>query len=110
MLGGSAMPKKIGSSKTRTPTERSGTNPPAPKSSKIFGIYTHCQMGEDEIRGVTESYKVLLLLQIGEAGFNPDGVFSVLIPQKDLLARDFSHCEFAWGKPDLIGPRFLTRL
>lgn len=67
------------------------------EKSKIFGIYTHCQMGREEIEAIADSGKVLLL-QIGEGGFNDEGVFSVLIPEKDLIYRNFERCEFAWGQ------------
>jgi len=64
--------------------------------SKIFGIYTHCQRLEDEIRDITNSSKVLLL-QVGE-NFTGEGVWSVLIEEDDLENLDFSRCEFAWGQ------------
>ena len=67
------------------------------EKSKIFGIYTHCQLGKDEIEEVTFSDKVLLL-QVGEDGFNGEGVFSVLIPKSDLENRNFESCEFTWGQ------------
>ena len=65
--------------------------------SKIFGIYTHCQYGQEKIEEITFSDK-LLLLQVGENEFNNEGVFSVLISTKDLLDRNFDNCEFAWGQ------------
>jgi uncharacterized protein YwqG len=65
--------------------------------SKIFGIYTHCQYGQEEIEKITFSDRVLLL-QVGENGFNDEGVFSVLISRSDLKNRNFSKCEFAWGQ------------
>lgn len=65
--------------------------------SKIFGIFTHCQASEEEIAAITFSDK-LLLLQVGENGFNDEGVFSVLIAKTDLKNRNFDHCEFAWGQ------------
>jgi len=65
--------------------------------SKIFGIYTHCQLQQTEIEAITFSDQVLLL-QVGENDFNDEGVFSVLIPRDDLLKRDFSRCKFAWGQ------------
>lgn len=65
--------------------------------SKIFGIYTHCQMGQEEIEAITYSDKVLLL-QIGTNGFNDEGVFSVLIPRQDLEQLNFDNCEFEWGQ------------
>jgi uncharacterized protein YwqG len=67
------------------------------EKSKIFGIYTHCQYSEEEIAAITFSDKVLLL-QIGEYGFNDEGVFSVLILKADLEKRNFDNCEFAWGQ------------
>lgn len=65
--------------------------------SKIFGIYTHCQLGQEEIEAITFSDKILLL-QVGENNFNDEGVFSVLIPKKDLKNKIFDNCEFAWGQ------------
>lgn len=65
--------------------------------SKIFGIYTHCPYGQAEIEKITYSDKVLLL-QVGENGFNDEGVFSVLIPKRDLENKNFENCEFAWGQ------------
>lgn len=65
--------------------------------SKIFGIYTHCQYGQEEIEQITFSDKILLL-QIGENGFNDEGVFSVTIPREDLKNLNFENCEFAWGQ------------
>lgn len=67
------------------------------EKSKIFGIYTHCQLGQREIEEITFSNK-LLLLQVGENGFNDEGVFSVLIDKDDLKNRNFNNCEFAWGQ------------
>jgi uncharacterized protein YwqG len=66
------------------------------EKSKIFGIYTHCQYGMDQIMDITHSDKVLLL-QVGE-DFNDEGVFSVLVPREDLLRARFDNCEFAWGQ------------
>ena len=65
--------------------------------SKIFGIYTHCQYGQEAIERITFSDKILLL-QVGENGFNDEGVFSVLINREDLINRNFDNCEFAWGQ------------
>lgn len=65
--------------------------------SKIFGIYTDCQLGQKRIEEITHSDKVLLL-QIGENGFNDEGVFSVLIPRADLVAKNFDNCEFSWAQ------------
>jgi len=61
--------------------------------SKIFGIYTNCQLQEEEIEEITFSDK-LVLLQVGENGFNDEGVFSVLIPKEDLKNLNFENCEF----------------
>lgn len=65
--------------------------------SKLFGIFTHCQLGQTEIERITNSDKIILL-QVGENGFNDEGVFSVLIPIKDLEKLNFSNCEFHWGQ------------
>lgn len=67
------------------------------ETSKMFGIYTHCQLWEDDILEILYSHNVLLL-QIGENGFNDDGVFSVLINKDDLMARKFDNCTFSWGQ------------
>lgn len=66
------------------------------QKSKLFGIYTHCQLSEDEIKEITFSDDVLLV-QVGE-DFNDEGVFSVLINREALRRRDFSGCRFAWGQ------------
>lgn len=66
------------------------------RKSKLFGIYTHCQLSEEEIKEITFSDDVLLL-QVGE-DFNDEGVFSVLIDREALRRRDFSGCRFAWGQ------------
>ncbi len=65
--------------------------------SKIFGIYTHCQYGQEKIEEITFSDKILLL-QVGENGFNDEGVFSVTIPKEDLKRLNFDNCEFVWGQ------------
>jgi len=67
------------------------------EKSKIFGIYTNCQMQEEEIEEVVFSNKVVLL-QVGEGGFNDEGVFSVLINKDDLKKRNFDNCEFIWAQ------------
>lgn len=67
------------------------------EKSKIFGIYTHCQYSQEEIEEITFSDKVLLL-QVGENGFNDEGVFSVSISKEDLKNLNFDNCEFAWGQ------------
>jgi hypothetical protein len=67
------------------------------KRSKIFGIYTHCQYEQDEIERITFSDKILLL-QVGENGFNDEGVLSVLIDRQDLINKNFDDCEFTWGQ------------
>ena len=63
----------------------------------MFGIYTHCQLDQEEIEQITLSNKVLLI-QVGENDFNDEGVFSVLIPKKDLESKIFTNCEFAWAQ------------
>ncbi len=67
------------------------------EKSKIFGIYTNCQYGPEEIEEIMQSGK-LLLLQIGENGFNDEGVFSVLIDKKNLENKIFDDFEFSWGQ------------
>lgn len=67
------------------------------ETSKIFGIFTHCQAQEEQILDVVNSNKIVLL-QIGENGFNDEGVFSVLIDKDDLKALNFTNCEFHWGQ------------
>ncbi|KFF03470.1 DUF1963 domain-containing protein [Flavobacterium reichenbachii] len=67
------------------------------ETSKIFGIFTHCQYQEKQILEVVNSDKVVLL-QIGENGFNDEGVFSVLIDKNDLKALNFDNCIFHWGQ------------
>lgn len=64
--------------------------------SKIYGIYTHCQKDESEIRKITGSSAVLLL-QLGE-DFTEEGVWSVLIKRSDLIRCRFGRCEFEWGQ------------
>ncbi|RZJ87926.1 MAG: DUF1963 domain-containing protein [Hymenobacter sp.] len=65
--------------------------------SKIFGIYTNCQLQEEEILAIAESDHILLL-QVGEGNFNDEGVFSVLIPEEALRNRDFNACSFTWAQ------------
>ncbi|MDR0661388.1 MAG: DUF1963 domain-containing protein [Prevotellaceae bacterium] len=65
------------------------------EKSKIFGIYTNCQYYQDEIEEIMSSNKVVLL-QVGEAGFNTEGVFSVLIDKNDLKNKAFDSCELIW--------------
>jgi len=67
------------------------------EKSKMFGIFTHCQYSQQEIEEITFSNKILLL-QIGENGFNDEGVFSVTIDKEDLKHLNFENCEFSWGQ------------
>ncbi len=67
------------------------------EKSKLFGIFTHCQYSQKEIEDITFS-DYLLLLQVGENGFNDEGVFSVLIPKEDLKNKVFDNCKFYWGQ------------
>ncbi|SHM00794.1 DUF1963 domain-containing protein [Hymenobacter psychrotolerans] len=66
------------------------------EKSKIFGIYTHCQLQQEEIEEIAFSSKTLLL-QIGE-DFTEEGVLSVLIEREDLRNLIFDNCEFSWGQ------------
>lgn len=65
--------------------------------SKIFGIFTHCQLGEETIKKKIRNNKIVLV-QFGENGFNDEGVFSVLIDEKDLKNLNFENCEYHWGQ------------
>jgi len=67
------------------------------KQSKMFGFFNHCQWSQEEVEEVIFSDKVLLL-QIGEEGFNDSGVFLVLIDKGALQNKDFSECEFYWSQ------------
>ncbi|CAN5457361.1 hypothetical protein BH11BAC5_BH11BAC5_52940 [soil metagenome] len=67
------------------------------EKSKIYGMFTHCQYGQEEIEKIIFSGKILLL-QVGENDFNDEGVFSVLIDKSDLQNKIFDNCEFAWGQ------------
>ncbi len=67
------------------------------EKSKLFGIFTHCQLGQNEIESITNSDRIVLL-QIGEDGFNDEGVFSVLIAKNDLKELYFEKCEFHWAQ------------
>lgn len=67
------------------------------KRSKIFGIFTHCQCSEEQIVEQALSNQTVLL-QIGENGFNDEGVFTVLIDKDDLKNKNFENCEFFWGQ------------
>lgn len=67
------------------------------EKSKVFGIYTDCQYERADIEEIVYSDKVLLL-QVGEEGFNEEGVFSVLISREDLIQRRFDACEFSWSQ------------
>ena len=67
------------------------------EKSKVFGIFTHCQCDIEEIGSVAFSDKIVLL-QVGENGFNDEGVFSVLISENDLAKKVFDNCEFFWAQ------------
>ena len=66
------------------------------ENSKVFGIYTHCQLEQAEIEEITFSSNILLL-QIGE-DFTEAGVLSVLIERDDLKNLVFDNCEFVWSQ------------
>jgi uncharacterized protein YwqG len=66
-------------------------------TSKMFGAPVHCQWPQQKVEEMLLSGRQVLL-QIGENGFNDEGVFSVFIDQKDLASRDFSRCEFTWAQ------------
>lgn len=66
--------------------------------SKFFGIFTELQTNSiQELADMTFSDEVLLL-QVGENGFNEEGVFYISIPKKDLEALNFDNCRFRWSQ------------
>lgn len=65
--------------------------------SKIFGIFTHCQFSQQEIEEIVSSDE-LVLFQVGENGFNDEGVFTVTIKKNDLINKNFDNCQFYWGQ------------
>ncbi|MEM1115534.1 MAG: DUF1963 domain-containing protein [Bacteroidota bacterium] len=65
--------------------------------SKMLGWPVHCQWQQEEIEAEIEAGKVVLV-QFGEAGFNDEGVFSVLIAWDDLAARRFDCCDVYWSQ------------
>jgi uncharacterized protein YwqG len=69
--------------------------------SKLFGIYTNCQYCQEEIEEVMASDKAVLL-QVGEGGFNDEGVFSVLISKDDLKNKVFDSCELTWAQSEHV--------
>lgn len=68
------------------------------EKSKIFGIFTEYQASSmQEIEEMTYS-EDLLLLQIGENGFNDEGVFYVSISLDDLKEKRFENCKCRWSQ------------
>ncbi|MFS4416612.1 DUF1963 domain-containing protein [Maribacter sp. 2307ULW6-5] len=68
------------------------------ETSKFFGIFTELQANSmEEIVEMTCSDQ-LLLLQIGENGFNEEGIFYVGIPKEDLKHLNFDNCTFRWSQ------------
>lgn len=66
--------------------------------SKMFGIFTEYQSSSiQEIEEMTFS-EDRLLLQIGENGFNDEGVFYVSIPSVDLKEQRFENCKCRWSQ------------
>ena len=70
--------------------EKYGASLKEQKNQKNFGVYAHCQLHAEEKMEVMKDY--LVLLQIGENGFNEDGVFNVLIKKADLKNGKFDNC------------------
>ncbi|WBW96548.1 DUF1963 domain-containing protein [Oceanirhabdus sp. W0125-5] len=66
------------------------------EKSKLFGIYTDCQAGEEELK-VQLMSEMILLMQIGE-DFNGEGILSVRIYEDDLKNLDFSKCIIQWSQ------------
>jgi uncharacterized protein YwqG len=65
--------------------------------SKIYGIYSNCQAGEEEIFEFMNDKNRLILLQIGE-DYMGEGCQSVIINKNDLMKRDFSKCIFEYNQ------------
>ena len=66
------------------------------EKSKMFGVYAHCQTSAEERMEIME--KEIVLLQIGENGFNDDGVFNILIKENDLRNGSFENCTLEWAQ------------
>lgn len=65
--------------------------------SAMLGLPVHCQWSQREIeRRIRRGTRSLL--QVGQNGFNDEGVFSVLIQEAALRRRDFSRCEVHWAQ------------
>ena len=64
--------------------------------SKLFGVYTHCQTNAEERIEIMETE--IVLLQIGENGFNDEGVFNILIKEEDLKNKNFDNCTVEWAQ------------
>lgn len=64
--------------------------------SKIFGVYSHCQRSEKEKLEIMNEN--IVLFQIGENGFNDEGVFNVLIKEQDLKNKNFDNCILEWAQ------------
>ncbi len=66
------------------------------EKSKIFGVYANCQLSSEEKLEVMKSK--IVLLQIGENGFNDEGVFNILIEENDLRNNNFENCILEWSQ------------
>ncbi|MEN7551362.1 DUF1963 domain-containing protein [Rapidithrix thailandica] len=64
--------------------------------SKIFGVFTNLETSDEEVNQKIENDE-LVLLQVGESGFNDEGVLTVTIPKEDLIKRNFDRCVFYYG-------------
>ncbi|MHA7059116.1 DUF1963 domain-containing protein [Aquimarina sp. M1] len=64
--------------------------------SKMFGVYSNCQLSEKEKLETMKEY--IVLFQIGENGFNDEGVFNVLIKEEDLKNKNFDNCVLEWSQ------------
>ena len=65
--------------------------------SKIYGIYTNCNAGEEEVLEFMKDKNKIILLQIGE-DYMEEGCQSVIINKNDLEKKDFSKCTFEYGQ------------
>jgi len=66
------------------------------EKSKMFGVYAHCQMSADERLKTMNDH--IVFLQIGENGFNEEGIFNILIKEEDLKNKNFDNCIIEWAQ------------
>jgi uncharacterized protein YwqG len=65
--------------------------------SKIYGIYSNCQAGEEETLEFMKNENRIILLQIGSDYFD-EGCQSVFVNINDIKNKDFSKCIFEYNQ------------